>query len=118
MKAAGAFLGRPRELRHARQHAGDMLQRSSGTVVPDFNSASVDDANAGDSAGWGRRHMRGVHTEAHLAASLRSAVVRSCRLEEADSARSLASFAQTRRLLRLAVWHSPLRVFSWVPSGS
>jgi hypothetical protein len=95
-----------------------MLQRSSRTAALDFNSASVNDANAGDSAGWERRHMRGVHTEARLAASLRLGVARSCQLVEAGSARSLASFAQTRRLLRLAVWHSPLRVFSWVPSGS
>ena len=88
--------------------------------MPDFIGApySVDDANAGDSAGGGRRHMRGVHTEARLAASLRLGVARSCRLEEAGSARSLASFAQTRQLLRLAVWQSPLGVFSWVPSGS
>jgi hypothetical protein len=70
-----------------------MLQRSSRTAALDFNSASVNDANAGDSAGWERRHMRGVHTEARLAASLRLGVARSCQLVEAGSARSLASKA-------------------------
>lgn len=77
-----------------------------------FSSASVGDANTGDSVGEEGKHTRGVRSETLLAASHRSGVARSCQYSAAGLARSKASFAPTRRMLRLTIWQLPL----WVSS--